>query len=560
MDGVAMEWVGGDAGGGLGQRLLERGLLSLDQLRVAESERRGRGLSLERALSELGLVGDDLLRELRGEQAGLPTVALERVVADPEALALVPEALARRCRAVPLALTGDGLRLAMADGRDLPALDRLRAHLGGIKLELFQAGETEVEAAIDRLYGYAYRLDAILAELEGESADDELRGARADHRHPVVRLVDVLLGEAVAGEASDLHFQPERGCLRIRLRLDGVLRDLRTLHARHWPAMAVRLKVMGGLDIADSRTPREGRSSRLVHGRALDVRVSSLPTLHGENIVLRLLDRERGIPPLNDLGLEGRDLEALRRLAARPEGMVLVSGPTGSGKTTTLYALLGTLDRDALNVMTLEDPVEYPLAGIRQSSIREGAGFGFADGVRALLRQDPDVILIGEIRDAETAAMALRATLTGHRVFATLHAGSAPAVVPRLVELGVTPGLLAGHLAGVLAQRLVRRLCTHCRERYRADGAERERAGGAEWLWRAVGCEACFGSGYRGRAALLEVLVPDEALAELLAYGATPRELRRAAEGQGYRSLAEAGRARLRRGETSLAELMRVVG
>ncbi|GAB6043737.1 GspE/PulE family protein [Endothiovibrio diazotrophicus] len=544
----------------LARRLLQEGHLSSDQLRIAERERRQRGIPLARALSELELVGGDLLRRLRGEEAGLPTLALERLVADPEALARLPEALARRCRAVPVSIDGDRLRLAMVDGRDLPALDRLHAHLAGCRLELFQADEAEVEAAIERLYGYAYRVEAILAELDGAGEGAASAGAaRADHRHPVVRLVDALLGEAVAAGASDLHFQPERGALRIRQRVDGVLVDLRTLHAGLWPAMAVRLKVMGGLDIADVRTPREGRFSRLIHGRAMDLRVSSLPTLHGENLVLRLLDRERGIPPLEALGLEARDLEALRRLAARPEGMVLVSGPTGSGKTTTLYALLQGLDRDALNVMTLEDPVEYPLPGIRQSTIREGAGFGFADGVRALLRQDPDVILIGEIRDAGTAAMALRATLTGHRVYATLHAASAPAVVPRLTELGLSPGLLAEHLAGVLSQRLVRRLCLHCRRRYRADGAERAWAGGAEWLWRAEGCERCAGRGYHGRVALLELLIPDEALAELLAYGAPPRELRRAAAACGYRTLAEAGRSRLRSGETSLAELARVV-
>ena len=376
----------------------------------------------------------------------------------------------------------------------------------------------------------------------------------------MVRLVDALLGEAVAAGASDLHFQPERGTLRVRQRLDGVLVDLRTLHGRLWPAMVVRLKVMGGLDIADSRTPQEGRFSRLIHGRPIEARLSSLPTLHGENLVARLLDRERGVPPLAALGIDERELGALRRIGARPEGMVLVTGPTGSGKTTTLYALLQTLDRDALNVMTLEDPVEYPLSGIRQSAVNEAAGVGFAEGVRALLRQDPDVMLIGEVRDGETARMALRAALTGHRVYATLYAGSAVAAVPRLVELGLSPNLLADNLAGVLAQRLVRRLCDECRQRYRADGAESERAGGARWLWRARGCDACRGSGYRGRVALMEVLLPDEGLAELLAYGAPPRELRRAAEAGGYRTLAEAGRARLLSGETSLAELARVVG
>ena len=552
---------GGDVNGSVAHQLVARGHLSVDQLRVAESESRHAGLPLERVLVTLGLVGESLLRELRGERVGLPTVALERLVADPEALGMLPAPLARRCRALPLALADGRRRLtvAMADPHDLGALDRLRAHLGELALEIHLAAEAELEGALERCYGYAYGVDAILAELEGTQAGGAaVQGG--DHRHPVVRLVDALLGEAVAGGASDLHFQPERGMVRLRQRLDGVLVDLRTLHGRLWPAMAVRLKVMGGLDIADSRTPQEGRFSRLIHGRSMEARLSSLPTLHGENLVVRLLDRERGVPPLAALGLEARELEALRRLAARPDGMVLISGPTGSGKSTTLYALLQTLDRDALNVMTLEDPVEYPLAGIRQSMVNEAAGLGFADGVRAMLRQDPDVILIGEVRDGETARMALRAALTGHRVYATLHAGSAVAAVPRLVELGLTPGLLADNLAGVLAQRLVRRLCVECRERHRADGDERTRAGGVEWLWRARGCAACHGTGYRGRVALMEVLLPDEALAELLAYGAPPRELRRAAEGSGYRTLAEAGRARLRAGETSLAELARVVG
>jgi general secretion pathway protein E/type IV pilus assembly protein PilB len=485
-------------------------------------------------------------REALAETLGTPSIDLTQSVADPAALARIPQDVARRHRLLPVAFDEESrqLQLAMAKPRDLPALDAVRRLFATpIEITPLLASAADIEQAIDRHYERTLSIDGLVREIEsGDPASHAAKGGDS----PVARLIEAIFVDAVKNEASDIHFEPEAGFLRIRYRIDGILRQIRALHGKCWPALSVRLKVLAGMDIAETRAPQDGRIGLSVSGRPVDLRLACLPTIHGENIVVRILDRQRGIVPLDRLGFSEAMKSQLQHLVARPEGLTLVVGPTGSGKTTTLYALLAALSSEQINVMTLEDPVEYPLALVRQSQV-DAVKFDFAEGVRALMRQDPDVILVGEIRDAPTARMALQAAMTGHRVFATLHATSALGAIPRLVDLGIAPELLFGHLTGVLAQRLVRRLCAACKAP--ADG-----------FFTPTGCPACHHTGYAGRLAIAEVLGVDAGLDELIAARATPSALLRHAKDQGFAPLGLDGLTKARAGLTSREELQRVAG
>ena len=510
----------------------------------------------------------------------------------------VPEAVARRFMAVGLTLehAADGaprrLTVAMADPFDVIALDHLRSLLGDrVEIAPFLAGHSDIERFLERAYRHDLSVAGILREIEtGEVDPGAVPRAADEYSQPIVRLVDVLLTDAVKRGASDIHFEPEAGFLRVRYRIDGVLRQVRSLHRSYWSAIAVRLKVMCGMNIAETRAPQDGRMTLSVSGHDIDYRVSSLPTAPGENIVLRVLDRSRGIVALGELGMSAHALAALRRMMERPEGVILVTGPTGSGKTTTLYSILAHLDREEINIMTLEDPVEYPMARIRQTSVNEAVKLDFANGVRSLMRQDPDIILVGEIRDADTAAMTFRAAMTGHQVYSTLHTNSAIGAIPRLLDIGVAPGVLAGNIIGIVAQRLVRRLCPECREPVpsptgplAAAGGRGRAAGGnppagSEGMpgggdgnrtgeeidtgrppFRPVGCPRCDHQGYRGRIALTEVLRFDAALDALIARRAPAHELLEAAQAQGFVTLARDAMRRVADGSSTLEEVSRVV-
>ena len=549
----------------LGEALLDMGLLSSDQLRIALLEQDKSGLPLGKQLVDLGFVSEAALIDALSENLGSASIDLARAMIDPAALAMLPQATAEALRVLPLHYDADRrlFVLAAADCHDLPMQDRLREMLRvklgmAVELEILLAGESEIAAAIDRHYGYALSIDDILAELESHATDATPSG------QSVVRLIDSILIDAVKAEASDIHFEPEENFLRIRYRQDGILRQIRSLHKNCWSAMAVRLKIISGMNIAESRAPQDGRVSFSVSGRPVDFRASSQPTLHGENIVFRVLDRQKGIVPLAQLGLSEWAQARLAQMLARPEGVILLTGPTGSGKTTSLYAILNQINSDSINIMTLEDPVEYPLPLVRQTSMNEALRMDFAGGIRAMLRQDPDVILVGEIRDADTAAMAFRAAMTGHRVFATLHSNSAVGAIPRLFDIGVTPEIIAGNLIGVIAQRLLRRLCPRCKRAVTASPDECRLLGTqddqpAPQIYQPVGCAECRFTGYRGRLPILEILRIDSEADELIARRATQNELLRHARQTGFHALAEDGMAKVRAGETTLSELARVV-
>lgn len=547
--------------------LIARGILSQDQLRIALMEQKARGVPLGKILVQLGFLSEATLREVLAESFGHGQIDLARLVPSKVALQLVPRDFAKRHSVFPISVDEDRrtLSIACSSPNNVVTVDQLNALLDGrYRLEISVSAEGEIANAIDTHYGNELSIDGILNEIEtGEIDAASLEAAGREYSGPVVRLVDAILDDAIQQRASDIHFEPEAGFLRIRYRIDGVLRQIRALHARFWPSMSVRLKIISGMNIAESRAPQDGRISLLMNGRQVDFRASVLPTIHGENFVLRILDRASNLIALEQMDLTARQFEAIEAIMARPEGIVLVTGPTGSGKTTTLYSILARLNEEGVNIMTLEDPVEYPLPMVRQSNISASMKLEFGNGIRAMMRQDPDIILVGEVRDAETATMALRASMTGHQVFSTLHTNSAIGAIPRLKDLGLKPELMAGNLVGVIAQRLCRKLCVHCRAPYEANedtiAALRLVPGRGYTLYRADGCSHCDHRGFRGRLALLEVLCFDEEIDDLVARNASIHELHRAARRRGFRTLAEDAVRRIVQGVTSIDEAARVI-
>ena len=551
----------------LGERLIHAGLISEDQLQVALKEQTRNDEPLGRILVKLGLISEAVLRDTLGETLGHEAVDLATVIPDPDALKMVSKTFARRYRMLPINFDKNEkvLTLAMADTYNVVAIDQVAATLGsGIGIATLVAGEAEIEVAIEQFYQYELSIKGILNEIDtGETDNLNIAVEHEEYNHPLIRLVDAILADAVKRDASDIHLEPEAGFLRVRYRIDGVMRQVMALHRSYWPGMVVRLKVMAKMNIAETRAPQDGRISLTLGGRAIDFRAACQQTTHGENFVLRVLDRRKGILPLEKLNLVKETMTQLQVMMARPEGIILVTGPTGSGKTTTLYSMLNYRNDESVNIMTLEDPVEYPMAMIRQTSLNEAAKLDFANGIRSMMRQDPDIILVGEIRDEETAEMAFRAAMTGHQVFSTLHTNSALGAIPRLLDIGVKPQIMTGNIIGIVAQRLVRRLCRHCKQAFAPDEAERKLLGISATkpalLYREGSCEACNFTGFKGRIGVVEVLKINQELDEMIARGATPRDMREAAIATGFKDLAEDGTRHVLAGTTSLSEISRVV-
>lgn len=552
----------------LGSLLIQKGVISDDQLRIALIEQKRTGEPLGKLLIALGFVTEATVREALSENLDQQSTDLANMVVDAGALKMISKEVATRYKVFPVVFdkTHGTLMLAMSDTSDIVALDQISAMLGkDATLTPMLASESDISKAIDQYYGFELSIDGILHEIEtGEINYQSLKSVSDEYSQPLVRLMDAILADAVQQNASDIHFEPEQFFLRIRYRIDGILRQIRSLHKTYWPAMAVRLKVMSNMNIAESRIPQDGRISIRFSGRQIDFRASAQPTSHGENVVLRILDRQKGIVPLDGLGLDDNDLTLLKLMLARPEGIILVTGPTGSGKTTTLYSILNHINTESVNIMTLEDPVEYPMPMIRQTSVNEAAKMGFANGIRSMMRQDPDVILVGEIRDAETAAMAFSAAMTGHQVYSTLHTNSAIGAIPRLQDIGILPDILAGNIIGIVAQRLIRRLCVHCKRAAPANEMERRLLGIAEGspevtIYHAVGCDRCAHQGYKGRLGIMELLKMNSDLDDLIARRVTAREIRKVALESGFRPLVEDGVRRVLDGSSSLDEVSRVV-
>ncbi len=552
----------------LGDWMLTKGMITADQLEIALIEQRESRLLLGQQLVRLHFVTDAVIRDVLAQHHAHESIDLQQVIPDHEVLAMVPEAFAKQHRVLPLDISADKkvLRVAMAEMNRVMVLDQLRYLVGGgVQLKSVLATEAHIEQALDKFYGHSLSLDAILHEIEQETMHAQ-HVSQQDTR-PVIRLVNAVLVDAVKQGASDIHFEPEQAFVRIRYRIDGVLWQIRSVHDRYWPAMCVRLKILAGMDIAEQRSPQDGRVNLFLCGSQIDFRVSSHPTLHGENIVLRVLDRDKSIILLEAMGLRLPQLQLLKNMLEKPEGLLILTGPTGSGKTTTLYSMLGHLNHPHVNIMTLEDPVEYPHMLMRQTSINESNKVDFVSGIRAILRQDPDIILVGEVRDEPTAAMAIRAAMTGHLVMTTLHTNNAIAAFARLTDFGISPQMMAGSVVGVIAQRLLRRLCSHCKVQTLPDAKTQSllqslfpaNAAESMTLFQAAGCEHCRMSGYRGRLAIMEILTMHPTLDGLLTAQASTQQLQQQARQYGYTTLAEEGLQLVLSGETSLQELRRVV-
>lgn len=538
----------------LGAALTTRGILSLDQLDIAIKEQVLQGVAFEECLLNLGFISEGVLAEVLSSLTGFEQINLASTLLDPSLKSLISRENAERYSLLPLSLEKGVLRVAIADVYNMAALDFLRASLSAVqKVVPLIALESQILEAIDQYYGYDMSIRGLLKEIESAATQSVI--------HPIIRLINTILVDGIKQKASDIHFEPEGVFVRLRYRIDGLLVQICTLHASYWPPMCVRLKVMSEMNIAEGRKPQNGRMTFSLGPREIDLRVASHPTIHGENIVVRILDKSRSLLNLDELGYSKNVIKSLKRGLRRPEGIFILTGPTGCGKTTSLYSVLAQLSTPALNIMTLEEPVEYTLPLIRQSDIRELGGLDFAEGVRSILRQDPDIILIGEIRDPPTAQMALRASMTGHQVFSTLHTNDALGAIHRLVDLGLSRVTLAGNLTALIAQRLVRKLCASCKQAKPMTFEEKEllKPVCPTPLFVPQGCQECRGTGYRGRKAFAEVLVFDEAPSEILISSSSRKALKEAALTKGYVPMAVDARDQVLEGETSLAEVLRVI-
>ncbi|MDX8378653.1 MAG: ATPase, T2SS/T4P/T4SS family [Gallionella sp.] len=555
-----------------GEALIARGKINDDQLRIALQRQKTNHKPLGEELLELHFISEQAMREAVSEAAGYKSMDLTGFVASATTLSLIPKPVAIKHTLFPVNFdpTTRKLLIVSANPDDILARDAIapllvQASTGRrIIAEWHLAPSAEVLAAIDKFYGHELSIEGILFELESGELDlNALTQAGVSYSHPIVRLTDALLSDAVSRNASDIHFEPEEQFLRIRYRIDGVLRPVRSLAKSNWMAILVRLKILSRMNIAETRAPQDGRVSLSLFGRQIDFRAASHPTLHGENFVLRILDRKAGIVSLDKLGMTDTQLTLLKRMLERPEGILLATGPTGSGKTTTLYSILNHLNNDTVNIMTLEDPVEYPLPLTRQTSIAETIKLDFSNGIRSLMRQDPDIILVGEIRDHDTAEMALRAAMTGHQVFSTLHTNSAIGSISRLHDLGIIDDMFASNLIGIIAQRLVRKLCPLCKMGYQPDSAERKIMNLGQdmeiTLFRPTGCPDCEHQGYKGRIAIMEILHFDQGLIELVARRVGIKTLTDYAMKQQFIPIVDDGIRRIKDGITALSEVRRVV-
>ena len=550
----------------LGQILIELGFITPEQLETALEEHRKTPKSLGRVLIDLGMIKEaDLVRAL-AEQVGLEFVDLNEFPIDATATVLLPEALSRRYRAIPIGERDGRLLVAMSDPANVYALDDIRT-ITGREVQPVVATANDVEQAIQKFSGMDSQVEA-MASIAAEAVDEttaELEEAHEDA--PIVKLVNAIMTQAVGDRASDVHLEPAELNVRIRFRVDGVLHEPMPPAPKNIQGGLIsRLKVMADLNIAERRVPQDGRISMKVGGRALDLRVATLPTVHGEKVVIRVLDKSNALLRLEDLGFLENAYDRFSESFRKPYGAILVTGPTGSGKSTTMYSTLNILNEESKNIITVEDPVEYRLAGVNQMQVNPKAGLTFASALRSILRADPDIVLIGEIRDKETATIAIEAALTGHLVLSSLHTNDAPAAISRLVEMDVETFLVASAIDAVVAQRLARKLCERCNVPYKPEQAELQAAGFPEWLWpeipelrKSQGCPACANTGYRGRIGLYEVMQMSEEIERLTVERASADAIRTVAVQQGMMTLRDDGLEKARMGITTLDEVARVV-
>ncbi|MBF0511285.1 MAG: Flp pilus assembly complex ATPase component TadA [Candidatus Omnitrophica bacterium] len=542
--------------------LLQQGFITQIQVERAQEEVKRTGLTLDKALKKLGYVSEEDFIKVRADSLGVAYMDLKDYVIDAELIKLIPEGMVRKYKVVPLFKVGGSLTLAMVNPDDIVAIDNVRRET---KIENIDTVLT-TEKGIERILEVYYETTAgsivdIISSIDiGKISQEDQDLAEVAEEAPIIKLVNTIFLHAIRDRASDIHIEPGAHETRVRNRVDGVMEEVYTLPKELHKAIASRVKLISGADIAETRKPQDGRISLKIDNKEMDIRVSSYPTVHGENLVLRILDKSVLMLGLVDLGLSQKELEFFAKLIQYPNGIILVTGPTGSGKTTTLYSALTTVNSIEKNILTIEDPVEYELPLIRQTQINPRAGLTFATGLRAILRQDPDIIMVGEIRDKETAEIAIQASLTGHLVLSTLHTNDAPSALTRLIDMGIEPFLVASSVVGILAQRLVRTICTRCKEAYVPDNVILRSLGlpEGEKFYKGRGCQQCKNTGYTGRVGIFELLSINEEIKKLVNKKASADEIAAIGKREGMRTLKEGGIEKARMGLTTLEEIVRV--
>lgn len=539
--------------------LVESGLLKAEEIQKAVDETKKLKRPLERVIIDMRLLRRSALYETIAKHTGFKYINLSNVRPDMELIKIMPEQLARQTQAVPVMIEKNVLYVAMSEPANLYAIDQIQAYTS-YPLEIYLSSPQEIDEAINRIYAQQAITKNLLEGLGKTPA--ETKQALAEGTS-VIKLVDLIIAQAVRDRASDIHVEPEQELTRIRFRIDGILHEIPS-PPKEWEAAIIsRVKVLAGMDIAESRIPQDGHFQAKADEKVIDFRVSTIPTIYGENLVMRLLDTSSVLIGLERLGFSTyEELKRYESLISRPYGIILSTGPTGCGKTTTLYSALMRINSVDRNIITIEDPVEYRLGLIRQIQINPKAGITFANGLRAILRQDPDVIMVGEIRDLETAVIAVQAALTGHLVFSTLHTNDAPSAITRLVNMGIEPFLISASLIGILAQRLVRVVCEDCKGPYEPSKATLEKWGLKNrqdvTFYRGRGCEACKDTGYRGRTGIFELMTVDDGIREMIIASASTVALRKRAQEKGMRLLREDGLQKALTGITSIEEVARV--
>jgi len=541
--------------------LLKQSLISTEQVAKAKEEVKRTGIKLEKALEKLGFITEEDITKAKADNSGVPYMNLEDYVIDVSLTKLIPESVANKYKAVPLFKIMDTLTVAMINPQDIEAMDNIRRIAKVSNVEPVLVSTKSIEQVLDAYYGAGNSVEDIVKLIESKkpSAQDGSLSESAEEA-PIIKLVHILITDALKDIVSDIHIEPEMELLRVRYRIDGILHEVHTLPKRLQNAIISRIKILSEIDIAESRRPQDGKISLKLENKDLDIRVSTFPTVHGENVVMRLLDRSSILLGLVDLGFTKEHLDIFSKMIQQPNGIILVTGPTGSGKTTTLYSALGTISTMEKNIITIEDPVEYELPLIRQTQVNVKADITFANGLRSILRQDPDIIMVGEIRDKETAEIAIQASLTGHLVFSTVHTNDAPSSLTRLIDMGLEPFLISSSLILIVAQRLVRKICPKCKEEHSPSLAVLRDLGLEEntKFFRGSGCPMCKNSGFLGRIGIFEVLVLDEQIRKMVEEKKSADEIRKRAIELGMKTLREDGLGKAKEGLTTIEEILRV--
>ena len=541
--------------------LVKQGLITAEQLNKAKEETRRTGIKLEKALEKFGFINEEDIVKVKADSLGVLYMDLSDYIIDTELVKIFPEALAKKYKVVPIFKIADTLNVAMVDPQNIEVIDNIRKATKIENIDTVLVSEKGIQKVLDSYYGVAGSVAEIVSFMDKEknlSAKSSLSEAAEDP--PIIKLVNILIMEAVKDKASDIHIEPDTEFLRIRYRIDGILHEAHQIPAKFQKAIISRVKVISNIDISENRRPQDGKIHLRLENKEIDIRVSTFPTVHGENIVMRILDKTSVLLGLKDLGFDQANLSVFDKLIRQPNGIILVTGPTGSGKTTTLYSALATISSIEKNIITIEDPVEYEIPLIRQTQVNTKAELTFANGLRSILRQDPDVIMVGEIRDKETAEVAIQASLTGHLVFSTLNTNDAPSSLTRLIDMGIEQFLISSSVIGILAQRLVRAICDKCKEKYTPDPSLLHEFGITKPMdfYRGKGCPKCKNSGFTGRIGIFELLVITEDIRKLINEKASADQIKKKAIQLGLKTLRDDGLDKVDKGLTTIEEVVMV--